>query len=130
MATPPTRPLPPCTPNSPHLPTSSRLAETLPQYLVRLAHEPSVGLHYLASHAQSRAAPALVGISRSTAQRRGTQSEAVLDARDAADMLREHGPPSSAALGRIAASLQDSTKTLQEKVTRANILPNKMPSRS
>lgn len=119
MTTPPAHATPPRPPTSPRLPTSSRLSQTLPQYLVRLAHEPSVGLHFLASHAQSRAVPALAAISRSATQRRGAQSEAVLDARDAADMLRQHGPSASAALQRIVASLQDSTNTLQSKAKSA-----------
>lgn len=112
---------PPASPSNPtpRPPASARISRALPQYLVRLAHEPSIGLHFLASHAQSRAAPSLAHITRSTYQHRATQSEAILDTRDAQEMLLQHGPSTTAALSRLVSSLRDTTHHVNKALTQA-----------
>lgn len=87
-------------------PATKRISRTVPHYLTRLAHEPSLGLYHLATHAQRRAAPALAGVARNADARRGAQNAAVLDARDAAVVLETLGQPAHERLRRIAALLR------------------------
>ena len=84
---------------------ANRLSRTVPQYLVRLAHEPSVGLHYVALHAQSRAAPGLTNIMNNMEIRRGKLSEAILDTRDAAETIGTHSKSAIGILDRISKSI-------------------------
>ncbi|CAN8072812.1 unnamed protein product [Agarophyton chilense] len=80
---------------------SSRLSRTVPQYIVRLTHEPSIGLHFVVRHAQSRTAPALTGISQVLRRRSREISIAVIDATDACAILGEDMTKASETLQRI-----------------------------
>lgn len=67
----------------------NRLSRTLPSQAVRLAHEPLVGLHYLASHSQQRTSPTLAAITRANGQAIAEITEATHDARDVSDAIAE-----------------------------------------
>lgn len=85
--------------------TPSNLAKSmssaLPQYLTNLAHEPSVGLHYLATHAQARAAPTLANAIQQLDHRAGMMGTTLLDVRDATAVLSVHMPEANETLERV-----------------------------
>lgn len=68
---------------------AQRISTNLPQYLVSLAHEPSVGLYFLCTHAKARAAPALASTTEQVKKRSVTISTTSLDVKDAVVTLRD-----------------------------------------
>ncbi len=83
------------------------LSQKIPQLLVHLAKEPSLGLHFVCAHAKTRAVPALVQL-RATLRKRTTEAgDMALDSKFAAESL-------STDLGPAIASLRKLTDTVAE----------------
>lgn len=89
------------------------LAASIPEYLLSLAHEPSVGLHYVAAHAQSRVAPTLAKSSKQMEQRTTTMNNLALDVRDAIAVVKEDMPSAEQNLKDMNEKIEEAIKTLQ-----------------
>lgn len=85
---------------------AERLSQTIPQLLVHLTEEPSLGLHFVCAHAQDRAVPTLVATKASLRDRTTIARDAALDAKYTAESL-------SAALGPALASMRSLSKLVE-----------------
>lgn len=85
---------------------AARLSTSLPSLLTNLAHEPSLGLHVVASHARAAAVPTLVATRRTLQTRSSTMRDRAVDAHYAVDALREWRTSALPALRRVEALLR------------------------
>jgi BLOC-1-related complex sub-unit 8 len=102
---------------------SSRLSSTLPRLLTGLAHEPSVGLHVISTHARGAAVPTLVGVRRTLDARAARLAAAAMDAQYAVDALTQHREAALPALASVRALLDDALGELDETRERAAAAP-------
>lgn len=104
---------------------ANRLSSSLPQYLVTVAHESSVGLHFVAVHAQSRAAPALANAARTLDVQKTTTTTNLLDLRDANSVVKRDLAAAPAILARARAALDQADAAL---VSYINSTPSSIAS--
>lgn len=91
---------------------ANRLSSSVPQYLVNLAHEPSIGLHFAATHAQQRAAPTIAKLSNHVEHRTSNLSGLTLDVRDANTMLETQVADAQKTLDSISTMLNEISAAL------------------
>lgn len=77
-----------------------------------------MGLHFMASHMQSRAAPGLAIIARNCEQYQYVHQEHILDAQDAREMLKVHANSACEALKRMESKLNDASADIAEALKR------------
>lgn len=96
---------------------ATRLSRTLPHHLVRLAHEPSVGLHFLAAHSHNRSTPALATTHKTLNGRTALLEHASLTARDALDMISVGTSvgPSLSKISQLLAETRDVLEATQKR---------------
>lgn len=102
---------------------ANRLSSSVPQYLVHLAHEPSIGLHYTATHAQQRAAPALAKTHSQITHRTNKLSALMLDVKDAHTMVTTQVKDATNKLAEMSSLLDESIKELQKQATDPRLTP-------
>jgi hypothetical protein len=95
----------PTTSSAPTEEPHTTLASSIPRLLTSLAHQPSEGFCAIANHAQAAAVPSLVGIRNSLDDRTERLAASALDAKFAADALREHREAAIPALKAVEMSL-------------------------
>lgn len=100
--------------DTPHSDTARNLSTTIPNYLVNLAHEPSVGLHYLATHAQTRVAPSLSQVTGQLKHRTTTVSNLSLDVNDATTVITEDMPAAQKTISRISYNIEAALASLRQ----------------
>lgn len=93
---------------------AKNMSTALPNYLVNLAHEPSVGLHYLSTHAKSRVAPCLAHTTRQLQHRTATLTTMLLDATDATTTLNTHMSDAQETLSRISENTESALHAFRE----------------
>lgn len=96
-------------------PAAKSLSRAMPQYLTRLANEPSEGLHHVGAHAQRRAVPALASAARGADRRRDALHAARLDANDAVGVLEELDAEAGGRLQRIEQELREAAEKVRKK---------------
>lgn len=85
-----------------NLSTQERLPFTVPQYLVRLTHEPVIGLHFVAAHAQKRAVPGVVAVRNAMNAQASNLREVALDAKYTSESLQNDLEASLRSMQRTA----------------------------
>lgn len=93
---------------------AQRLSTTLPQYLVSLAHEPSVGLYFLCAHAQARAAPALASVTDHAKKRGSSIGTTSLDVEDAIATLQDGVVSAEKMLKSVLSELNEACELLSQ----------------
>lgn len=94
---------------------AQRLSTTLPQYLIGLAHEPSVGLYFLCTHAKARAAPALVSVAEHAKKRTSSIATTSLDVEDAIASLQDGVVSAEKMLNSIHSELNEACELLSPR---------------
>lgn len=90
------------------------LSSTIPDYLLSLAHEPSIGLHYVATHAQARVAPTLARTTKQVEKRTTMINNLTLDVKDAVAVVKDDMPKAERNLKEMNEKIEKAIKTLQQ----------------
>ena len=92
----------------------NELARVLPHYLVRLAHEPTMGLHFVASHVRSRGVLVMAQIAKRLEKESNALAQVSGDAQFASQALRAHGSAATDTLRKMRMRVERLTKVIDD----------------
>jgi hypothetical protein len=91
----------------------TRLSFEIPRLLMGIVRQPSEAFYAIANHAKSAAVPCLVDVRRALDNRSERLAATALDAKFAAESLREHRKSAIPALKAVSSSLNTAREALE-----------------